>query len=500
LLAIGQRVTFRHPLVRSAVYQSASVDDRRAAHLALAEATDREADPDRRAWHLAAAAAGPDERVASELERSADRAQARGGLAATAAFLERALALTQDPDRRADRALAAAQASMQAGAFDVALSLLDTAEAGPLDELQHARTILIRGHVAFASGQVSDAPPLLVRAAGRLESSDMESARETYLTAWGAAFTAAHRVGEGVLLEISRAVRALPPPAGTPSPLGLVLDGLALLTTKGRDAAAPILQRATTALTSIPVQDILRWGWVATGAPIAVWDEEGFFSISERQVQLVREAGALAQLPIHLAQLGIARAWIGDFDGAGSLIAESDGISAATGSRFPPYASLVLHALRGREAEASAAIAGASEQAEAGGGGSASHALLATAVLYNGLARYDNAASAARQAGSNALEPWYSMWALPELVEAAARAGNAELARDALNRLAETTQPSGTDFALGLEARCRALLTDGAAAEESYREAIQRLGRTRLRPELARTHISVPRNRSARVS
>jgi hypothetical protein len=192
LLAIGERVTFRHPLVRSAIYRSSAGDERRAVHLALAEATDREADPDRRAWHLAAAAAGPDEQVASELERSAGRAQARGGVAAAAAFLERAVALTEDPAGRADRALASAQASLQAGAFDAARRLVVIAVAGPLDEFQRARVDLLRGHVAFALGGGSDAPMLLLKAARQLEPFDMELARESYLTAWGVACNAGH--------------------------------------------------------------------------------------------------------------------------------------------------------------------------------------------------------------------------------------------------------------------------------------------------------------------
>jgi hypothetical protein len=217
LLAIGERVTFRHPLVRSAVYRSATVKDRRAVHLALVEATDLEVDADRRAWHRALAAAGLDEDVAFELERSAERAQARGGLAAAAAFLQRAAALTRDPARRADRALAAAQASLQAGALDVALRLVSTAEAGPLDEFQHARVDLLRGHLAFASGLVGDAPPLLLKAARRFEPIDVELARDTYLTAWGAAANSTYRAEEH-LLEVSRAVRALPPPPGSPRP------------------------------------------------------------------------------------------------------------------------------------------------------------------------------------------------------------------------------------------------------------------------------------------
>ncbi len=489
LLALGSRVTFRHPLVRSAVYRSAAVEERRAAHLALAEATDRESDPDRRAWHLAAAAAGPDEQVAVELELSAGRARARGGLAATAAFLERAVELTEDPARRAERALAAAQASLQAGAFDPALGLLATVEAGPADEFERARVDLLRGHVAFASGLRHDAPPLLLEAARRLEPFDLDLARETYLTAWGAAIFAGPAGGD-VLLEICRAVRALPPPRSAPRPLDVLLDGLALLSTDGRAAAIPTLQQAAASLASIPVEDVLRWGWAATGASNAVWDDKATRAIAARQVRLVRDAGALAELPIHLATLGLITAWIGDFVGAASLIEESDSVAAATGSPIAPYTLLRLRALQGREAETSTLIASAIERDAAGGQGlAAAWAQWAAAVLYNGLGRYEEAASAAAQATTNTFEPWVSMWALFELVEAAARAGDPEIAGDAFERLTETTQPSGTEFALGIEARCRALVSDGESAEHLYQEAIARLGRTLLRPEFARAHL-----------
>ncbi len=490
LAEFGGRVRFRHPLARSVAYRSASSAERQQMHAALAEVTDPQADPDRRAWHRAQAAAGPDEEVAAELERSAGRAQARGGLAAAAAFLERSVLLTADPARHAERTLAAAQASMQAGAFGKALELLATTEAGPLDEFQRARVDLLRAHVAFASGLGSDAPPLLLKAARRLEPFDLELARETYLAAWGAAGMAGHLAGRDVLLEICRAVRALPPPPSAPTPLDLLLDGLALLITGGHAAAAATLQRAQKVLTSIPVEDVLRWGWMATSAYTIAWDFEGLHAISVRQVQLVRDAGALAELPLHLAQLGIARPWMGDFAGTALLVAETDSVAAATGSPIAPYTLLRLRALQGREAEASAAIASAIEQAAAGGQGmAAAWAYWAAAVLYNGLARYEEAASAAGQATANTLNPWMSMWVLPELVEAAARGGDTKLARDALERLAKTTQPAGTDWALGIEARCRALLSDGAAADELYREAIDRLGRTRLRPELARAHL-----------
>jgi DNA-binding CsgD family transcriptional regulator/tetratricopeptide (TPR) repeat protein len=489
LLGIGGRVEFAHPLVRSAVYRSAAAEDRHRVHRALAEATDPVTDPDRRAWHRARATPGPGEEVAAELERSAGRAQSRGGVAAAAAFLQRSVALTVDPARRAERALAAAQASFQAGAFDAALGLVATAEAGALDERQRARVDLLRGDVAFASGAVSDAPSLLLKAARRLEPVDLELARQTYLTAWAAASVAGDIGGSGVLPEICRSVQALLPRPGSPRPLDLLLDGLALLTTDGHAAAAPTLQRAATALLDIPLEDVLRWGWVAMAASNAVWDNDGARAISARQVQLVREAGALAGLPLHLSALGIANAWIGDFAGAASNIAEADSVAAATGSRFFPWALLRLRALQGREAEASAAIASAIKQAAGGSLGAAIWAHWAAAVLYNGLARYEEAMASARQSTPTTFELWVSVWALPELVESAARAGDTELARDALDRLAETTQPCGTDDALGIEARCRALLSDSGIAEEPYRESIDRLSRTQLRPELARAHL-----------
>ena len=490
LLQVGGRVEFAHPLVRSAAYRSAAAEDRQRVHRALAAATDAETDPDRWAWHLAQATPGPGEEVAAELERSASRAQARGGVAAAAAFLQRAVALTVDPARRAERALAAAQASFQAGSFDAALRLLATAEGGVLDGFQRARVDLLRGQVAFASGLLDDAPALLLKAAQRLEPFDLELARRTYLTAWGAAFVATgYLEGSRVFSEIRRSVQALPRRLGAPQPVDLLLDGLAQLSTDGRAAATPTLQRAANALAEISVEDVLRWGWMAPAASNAVWDNDGAHAISARQVQLVRDAGALAELPLHLSALGLACAWIGDFAGAGALMAEADSVSAVTRSLAAPWVALRLRALQGREAEASAAIAGAMEQAAAGGQVFATYAHWAAAVLYNGLARYDQAAAAARQATANDIGPYPQMWALPELVEAAARVGETDVARRALDRLEELTQPAATDWGLGTEVRSRALLSDGENAELLYREAIERFSRTGLRPELARAQL-----------
>src|SRR5690242_5729842 len=239
-------------------------------------------------------------------------------------------------------------------------------------------------------------------------------------------------------LEICRSARVLPLRPGGPLALDLLLDGLALLTTDGHAAATPTLQRAAKALAGLPVEDVLRWGWMATAASNAVWDNDGASVISARQVRLVRDAGALAELPLYLSALGLARAWTGDFVAAEALAAEADSVGAATGSRSAPFTLLRLRALQGRLAEASAAI----EQAAAAGTGVAVYAHWAAAVQYNGLARYEEAVAAARQATSDTFEYWVSAWALPELVEAAVRAGDAELARDALGRLAETMQPA----------------------------------------------------------
>jgi DNA-binding CsgD family transcriptional regulator len=484
LLELGGRVEFAHPLVRSAVYRSAAANDRRRVHRALAEATMASTDPDRRAWHRARAAPGPDEEVAAELERSADRAQARGGVAAAAAFLQRSAQLTVEPARRAERSLTAAQVSFQAGEFGEALQLAAAAEAEPLDGFQRARVDLIRGRVAFASGR-GDAARRLLNAARQLEAFDPELARETYLVAWGAGSLTGPVAGGDVLGEICRAARALPPSPGPARPLDLLLDGLARLITDGHAAAIPALQRAAKALADLPVEDLLRWGWMAQSASVTVWDDEASRATCARNVRLVREAGALAELPIHLSGLGIARSWAGDFAGAAAIAAEADSVAAATGGRPAPQAWLRLQALQGQEAEAVAAI----EQAVTEGPGVAIYAHWAAAVLYNGLARYEDAAAAARQASSTTSDYFASAWALPELVEAAARAGNPGLASDALERLARITRACGTDVALGIEARSRALLNYGTAADDLYRVAIDRLGRTRLRPELARAHL-----------
>ena len=491
LLALGERVRFLHPLVRSAVYRSASAQERRAVHLALAEVTRAHADADRRAWHLAAAAPGLDEGVAAELEQSAGRARARGGLAAAAAFLRRSVALTRDPARRVDRALAAAQASLHAGAFEAALELLAAAETGALDELQQARVDLLRGQVASASAG-TEAPGQLLKAARRLEPLDAALARETYLDAWGAALFAGRLASGGDLLEVSRAARIAPQPASPVAPSDLLLDGLAQLVTDGLAAAAPALRRAVSTFRGdeISVDKGLQWGVLASSAAVELWDFESWDAVITRQVELARDAGALAPLSIALNGEGIVVAWRGDFAAAARVIAEADAVTQATGTRIAPYGAMLLAALRGREAEARALIDDTIRDATVDGEGLAvQYAQWTTAVLYNGLGRYQRALAAAQHASEVTPELFIAVWALPELIEAAVRTGKANLAAAGLERLVASADASATDWALGIAARSRALLGEGEGAEGLYVEAMDRLRRTRLRPELARAHL-----------
>jgi DNA-binding CsgD family transcriptional regulator len=493
LLELGAQVRFRHPLVRSAVYRAASAQERQAVHRALAEVTDPRIDPDRRAWHRAQAASGPDEEVAEELERCAGRAQARGGMAAAAAFLERAAGLTLDPAQRAERALAAAQAKHQAGAPDAALALLATSEAGALDELQRARVDLLRAQIAFATSHSSDVPALLLEAARRLEPLDAGLARRTYLDAlWAAMFVGRLSAEGSGVREVAEAARAAPASPQPPRAPDLLLDGLAILLTEGYTAGTPTLRRALSAFRSDDVsrEEEIRWLHFACRTAADLWDDETWHVLATRHVQLAREAGALSELPIALnTQIGV-HLMAGELAEAALLIEEAETVTEATGSHLAPYGALGLAALQGREAEASELFeASIKEVVPRGEGVGLSAIHWASARLYNSLGRYQDALVAAERASAYPDELFFSTWGLVELIEAAARSGNAERAADALRRLLETTRASGSDWALGIEARSRALLTEDDGAEDLYREAIDRLGRTRLRVALARAHL-----------
>jgi DNA-binding CsgD family transcriptional regulator len=493
LLALSPRVVFRHPLVRSAVYRAAGVKARREVHRALAEATDPEIDPDRRAWHRAQAAAKPDEEVAAELERSAARAQARGGLAAAAAFLERAVALSPEPTRRAQRALAAAETKLQAGAIGDALDLLETAESGAaVDDLVHAHAHLLRAQIAFVSSHGSDAPALLLEAARRLDPLDVSLARETYLDALSAAMFAGRLATPGAgVREVAQATRAAPAPRHPPRVPDLLLDGFAILFSEGYGPAVPILRQAQRAFgADMSAAGQLRWLWLAAISVDLLWDDVRWEELSERHVRLARETGALGELAPALNHRVYVHLFAGELTAAASLVEQIQAATEATGSDLAPYGAVGLAALGGREAEAAPLIdASRAEVTRRGEGIGISILDWAEAVLYNGLGRYQEACGAAVRVTEHPDDLGSSNWWMVELIEAAVRAGRPELAAATHRRLLEMTQATGTDWGLGLEARSRALLVNGEAAETLHREAIERLARTRMRMDLARAHL-----------
>ncbi len=449
LAEFGDGVRFRHPLVRSAAYGSAPLQERQDAHRALAEVTDPGVDPDRRAWHRALAAPGPDENVAGELERSAGRVQARGGMAAAAAFLERSALLTPEPGSRARRLLAAARAKRDAGALDAALAMLVAVEAGPPDALRTAQVEHLRGQIAMHQGRSSDGPPLLLRAARRLEPLNLGLARETYLEALVAAVWAGDLGSPGSAREVAGAARACPPGPQPPRPVDVLLDAVALRLTEGYAAAAPALRRGEERVLALPA---------GTGL-------------------------------VTLFFLAVPDLLAGELATAAELIEEDRLIAEATGNPPVTWAEMILAALRGQEAQATELIEATRHDAVAlGQGRLVTFADHASALLYNGLGRHDAALDAARRAFERD-QLGYGALVVPELAEAASRTGDLALVRAALDWLSERTRVIPADWALGMEARVRALLSDGRAAESRYRESISRLSRTAVRAELARAHL-----------
>jgi DNA-binding CsgD family transcriptional regulator len=492
LVDIGARVQFRHPLVRSAVYSGAAPADRRVVHSALAEATDPQTDPDRRTWHFALAAPGPDETVASELEQSAGRAQSRGGMASAAAFLQRSVALTRDPERRANRALAAAQAQVQAGAFNDARRLLATAEIDAQSELQRARIDLLHGHVAAAVGPFADAPTRLLDAARRLEPLDVSLARETYLDALAVIMYAGEPQSRAQLHEVATAALAAPASADPVLLTDLLLSGFALLVSKGMSSARPTLLEALAAFRreELSVDKGLLWGTLTAVAAEALWDLESCEEVYRHQSEVARRAGALAPLCFTLNGSAFMLVLRGDLSAAAGLAAEADALTNAIGLPQVSVGGLMLAALTGDEPGSSALIKVGADLADARGEGAAAQvARWAQAVLANGLGRYEQALSMARRASEGTFEWSITPWVLPELIEAAVRTGQDALATDALERLADSTQWSEGHWGPGALARCHALVGDDGIAEAHYREAIERFGRTALKPDLARSHL-----------
>jgi DNA-binding CsgD family transcriptional regulator len=493
LAEFGARVRFRHPLVRSAAYRSGSVGDTRRAHAVLAEVTDARLDPDRRAWHRAQAANGPDADIAGELERSADRARSRGGVGAAAAFLERSAVLTLAPQQRARRALAAAEAKRQAGEVSAARDLLAVAAAGHYSETQQAHVDLLRARITFAASHGSDAPTLLLEAARRLEPVDAGLARSTYLEALSAGIFAGQLSSPGSgLWEVARAALAAPRPAGPSRAPDLLLDGLAAYYTDGYAAGVPVLRRALTAFgADMSVEQELRWLWLACLTAVHVWDDDGWERLSARYLALARQAGALGEHPLALSMRAFRLLLAGQLRASESLVGQAQAATEATGGTLAPYGALSLAALQGDESAVTALVdAAAPELTERGEGAGMTAVGMANALLYLGLGRYQEAVPGAQLATASPGTIGTPPWAIAELIEAAVRTGKTDLAADAYERLAEMTDASGTDWALGIQARSHALvLGSGAQAEDRYREATVRLQRTGLRICLARAHL-----------
>jgi hypothetical protein len=485
LLEFGTRVRFRHPQVRSAAYRSASLQERQDIHRALAHVTDPKIDPDRRAWHRAQAASGPDEDVAAELERSAGRAQARGGLAAAAAFLERAALL-----------LAAARAKRAGGALDAALGLLVVVEAGPLDALSAAEVDHLRGLIALVQRGPRDAARLLLRTAMRLELLDAGLARDTHLEALWAAIWAGDLGSPGGVAAAAEAARAAPPGPDPPRAVDALLDAFGLRLTKGYAVAAPLLTRALELSLALDASndDAGRWRWLAGGrasalAALDLWDADSWHALAAVQAQFARDTGALVHLQYALNFLATAHLFAGELTTAARLIDEDRLIAEASGNPPVGYAAMALAAWQGQEAQASELIEATSRVATARGlGRMVSFADYASSVLYNGLGRHDAARDPAWRAFQRD-ELGFGPYVVPELAEAAARTGDVELVEATLQWLSERTRAAPTEWALGIEARVRALLSEGEAAERHYRESIARLGRTRVRVQLGRAHL-----------
>ncbi|MEV0210506.1 AAA family ATPase [Streptomyces sp. NPDC050788] len=492
LADFGTRVRFRHPLARTATYRGASAQQRQAAHRALAEATDQHLDADRSAWHRAQAAPGPDEDVAAELERSAGRARARGGLAAASAFLERAAVLTTDPDARAGRAVAAAAAKVQAGFFDAAQALLAMTESASLTPQQRASADVVRAQLAYNTSRGGEAPVLLLKAARQLEPIDVTLSRATYLDALSAAVFAGRLAGPGGHIpEAARAAVAAPRSPHPPSAVDLLLEGMAAGLDKGYGAGIPFLTLALFAFgTDMTAEEELRWMWLAAITAIRVWDDERWNVLSGRYVRLARETGALSELPLALNQRAYTLLFAGDLPNAAALIGELRVAQEATGSGLAPYGAMALAALRGDESEVvSLTDATIQDATRRGEGIGINFAEWAKALLYNGLGNYDLALSACRNAVAYDRDVASLCWSLPEMIEAAVRSGRPEAATKAFAQLTEMANACGSDWALGVQARSHALLVGDETAEPLYRQAVARLGRTGLRVDLARAHL-----------
>ena len=492
LLEIGDRVSFAHPLARSATYHQASTDNRHRVHSALAAVTDAETDPDRRAWHLARATVDTDESVAAELERSAGRAQARAGLAAAAAFLTRAMELTPDLAQRSRRALAAAFANVQAGSFDTARRLHTIAGRGPIDRNQRASRELLGAQLVLAASRGNDAAAPLLAAAQSLETLNVDLARETYLDAFTASLFGARLNVTVDAGDVAAAASAAPHgQADDPRAVDLLLDAFTAITNDYEQAVAACrvaVDRLRTDTSSADAE--LRWFWHGTVLALELWDDHGAFALSDHHTRVARSTGALSQLVLALSAHIPVLVFRGDIAAAEYAVGEAEAVQEATAIQSAPYGALIVTAWRGRERQTKDLVDATVREATSRGEGiGITVAEYAHAVLCNGLCQYEEALGAATRATADSAELVAHNWGLGELVEAGVRSARLDLAEPAHRRLARKARASGTNWANGIEARCRALLNDGHEAEDAYRESIAYLERASVRAELARTHL-----------
>ena len=502
LIEMGVRARFRHPLMRTAAYRAGSVSERRQVHAALAAAIDGTVDPDRLAWHRAYAIEGTDADVAAELERSAVRVRRRGGTAAAAAFLTRSVELTADPATRSTRALTAAEALHDVASFESAREMLTTAALAPVDDEGRGRIAQLRARLTLrgirggsVAESLDDTVDRFSEAARFFAATATESAYEAHLEALTTAMYAG-RSGNRTAAAAAAVTRTAT--VGAPTGVAAVLAGaLAQRISAGPAVAMPAMRRAVDRATAaFTAAKAAGPGQLWLAFPIAhevltheVWDLDSARSISAAAVRLAEDTGALTVLPTALVSRAGIHLLEGEFDSARALFAECDRITAATGHTPIRYHELALAAWTGDEQVAMRLIGGAQRDAAARGEGRViALTAYATAVLHNGMGRYQVALQALQNACRHE-DLGIHAWNLVELVESAARADETAVAKSALEELEERTAAAGTDWALGVGARSRALLSTGRHAQDHFDEALARLQGTRVAVHLARTHL-----------
>jgi DNA-binding CsgD family transcriptional regulator len=495
LMTFWPEVRFVHPLVRSAVYHAATAAERRRTHRALASASEQ--DPVARAWHLAAATVRRDEKVAAAVESAADQTRSRGGYAATALLLERAAQLTPDPERRAERELAAAQVHLLAGTVDRAEALLAAATSGLQDPRSGAEAVRLHGRIEATCGRPADALATLVDAARRLRPFDPLAARDALLSALESSVFAGWAPSAPLLRAIAEIARDLPP-ADNPqdSAPTLLLQGYTARLTAGYAAGVPAMRSAIAALLRGEANpDFARRHFELTAISAAdLLDETAVERLTRIWIDGARRSGALARLAVGLAfRSAFADAPAGMLSAARTANAEAGELGQVTHNAgvVPPTGAhrVITLALAGNEPitrETAAAVA--REAPSRAAAGEAAFAAYALGVLEISLGNYE-AAVGCLEPGYLDGTPLVGTQALPDLVEASVRAGRSELAEGALEQLAERASASPTALAQGLLARSQAVLDITDETQERYEEAIRLLGGTRAVPHLARTHL-----------